>query len=218
MTEIRSYRRVFDLERRVYSIDRLRLNPTGIPVRGIVYLLAAVCLVLALSSLPGVGAMIGVIPWYLRDLGVPALVATVVALVRIDGRTFHLAALSLVRHRLGARTVCGLASRSGGGDVWLPPPLVMLPDGSDGRFRALRYEGPGAALVLREHRREGLAEQAGVGLGRRGSVLRLTSDGRRRPLASGTIIALARGGRLEVVADSPRRPDEPGLRRRRLAG
>ena len=37
MMEIRSYRRVFDLERRVYSVDRLRLNPSGVPVRGIVY-------------------------------------------------------------------------------------------------------------------------------------------------------------------------------------
>ena len=30
-SEIRSYRRVFDLERRIYSIDRLRLNPGGVP-------------------------------------------------------------------------------------------------------------------------------------------------------------------------------------------
>jgi hypothetical protein len=32
--EIRSFRRVFDLERRIYRVDRLRLNPGGIPVRG----------------------------------------------------------------------------------------------------------------------------------------------------------------------------------------
>ena len=35
MIEIRSYRRVFDLERRIYSIDRVRLNPGGVPVRGV---------------------------------------------------------------------------------------------------------------------------------------------------------------------------------------
>ena len=34
--EVRSYRTVFDLERRLYRIDRLRLNPGGVPVRGIV--------------------------------------------------------------------------------------------------------------------------------------------------------------------------------------
>ena len=37
--EIRSYRRVFDLERRIYRVDRLRLNPGGVPVRGVVYFL-----------------------------------------------------------------------------------------------------------------------------------------------------------------------------------
>ena len=41
MIEIRSFRRVFDLERRVYSVDRFRLNPAGVPVRGILYLLVA---------------------------------------------------------------------------------------------------------------------------------------------------------------------------------
>ncbi len=35
MMEIRSYRRVFDLERRIYQVDRLRLNPSGVPVRGV---------------------------------------------------------------------------------------------------------------------------------------------------------------------------------------
>ena len=37
--EIRSYRAVFDLERRIYRVDRLRLNPGGVPVRGVVYCL-----------------------------------------------------------------------------------------------------------------------------------------------------------------------------------
>ncbi len=40
MIEIRSYRAVFDLERRIYRVDQLRLNPGGIPVRGVVYFLA----------------------------------------------------------------------------------------------------------------------------------------------------------------------------------
>ena len=41
---IRSYRRVFDLERRIYRVTRIRLNPGGIPIRGVVYLLALVVL------------------------------------------------------------------------------------------------------------------------------------------------------------------------------
>ncbi len=44
MIEIRSYRRVFDLERRIYSVDQLRLNPGGVPVRGVLYFLALLAL------------------------------------------------------------------------------------------------------------------------------------------------------------------------------
>ncbi len=44
--EVRSYRNVFALERRVYSIDRLRLNPGGVPVLSLVYMA-----VISLSSI-----------------------------------------------------------------------------------------------------------------------------------------------------------------------
>ena len=52
MIEIRSYRAVFDLERRIYRVDQLRLNPGGIPVRGVVYFLAILAATLLASSLP----------------------------------------------------------------------------------------------------------------------------------------------------------------------
>ena len=48
--EIRSYRAVFDLERRIYRIDRLRLNPAGVPVRGIVYFLALLAAIAGLRE------------------------------------------------------------------------------------------------------------------------------------------------------------------------
>jgi hypothetical protein len=54
--EIRSYRRVFDLERRIYSVDRLRLNPGGVPVRGVVYFLAIVLGGLIAGGMPFIGA------------------------------------------------------------------------------------------------------------------------------------------------------------------
>ena len=53
--EIRSYRRVFDLERRIYRIDRMRLNPGGVPVRGIVYFLVLLCGALMAARLPLIG-------------------------------------------------------------------------------------------------------------------------------------------------------------------
>ena len=53
--EIRSYRAVFDLERRLYRVDGLRLNPSGVPVRGIVALAALLATVLAAQRLPFAG-------------------------------------------------------------------------------------------------------------------------------------------------------------------
>ena len=70
--EIRSYRSVFDLERRVYSVDRLRLNPSGVPVRGVVYFVAQRDHASWSSAgLPLLGHALDLVPWYLRDLLFP---------------------------------------------------------------------------------------------------------------------------------------------------
>jgi hypothetical protein len=184
--EIRSYRGVFDLERRVYRIDRLRLNPGGVPVRGLVYWLAATLGVLLIGSLPVVGGAEAVVPWYVRDLALPAAIAALLAVVRMDGRPSHLAGLALARYALGPRRLSGLEPyrRPGGRDCWRPPDLLLLPDGSDARMRRLRFRGAGAALIgiaheCRAHRRlsgaEGLTirECGGGAALSRGRVLEL---------------------------------------------
>jgi len=150
MTQIRSYRRVFDLERRVYSVDRLRLNPSGVPVRGIVYFLALVAGLLAGARIPLLGAVLGLPPWYLRDLLLPALAAAVMTLIRVEGRTFHHASYSLLRFACAPRRVVG-GSRPCGPRRWYPDDVLAVPDGSEGRFRELRYTGPGAVLLTRVH-------------------------------------------------------------------
>ena len=150
--EIRSYRRVFDLERRVYSVDRLRLNPSGVPVRGVVYFVAAVVAALVSSRLPVLGAGIELAPWYLRDLLGPALAATLMALIRIEGRTFHHATRSLLRFVCSRRRLTG-GFRWCGPRSWHPHEVLTLPDGSDSRLRRLRYTGPGAVLVGVAHER-----------------------------------------------------------------
>jgi len=158
MMEIRSYRRVFDLERRIYQVDRLRLNPSGVPVRGVVYFLALVAGSAIAARVPGLAALLAPAPWYMRDVALPAVAAAALTLIGIEGRPFHLAASALLRHRLGAPRRVAL---SGGrpraqalpGGRWHPPPIVMLPDGSDARVRKLRYTGPGAVLVAVPHRR-----------------------------------------------------------------
>lgn len=200
--EIRSYRRVFDLERRIYRIDRLRLNPGGVPLRGIVYFLGLVVLGLSIASLPLIGAVVKVMPWYLRDLGLPGAGGAMLTMVRIEGRTFHLALRSLLRFAWGPRHLAGTraCSRSDcfrAGQRWYPPPLLYLPDGSDARLRRLRYTGPGAVLVAVAHQR---VEWRVGGVGRllgRADMTLSGLPGRRSP-AKGQVIVLGDGARLGV--------------------
>jgi len=203
--EIRSYRSVFDLERRVYSIDRLRLNPGGVPVRGLAYLLVITLAVQLLSTLPEVGPTVHLLPWYMRDLALPALGATVLGAVRLEGRTFHHAAFALARHRFADRRLSGGQTKATVGAAWHPPDIVLLPDGSDARMRRLRYSGPGAVLVAREHERAGRAiESDARGWARRGfgAELCIREQPGGGPLDSGEVISLAAGAKLLVRPSS----------------
>lgn len=202
MTEIRSFRRVFDLERRIYSIDRLRLNPAGVPVRGVVYLLIVLAAVIATSRMPVIGQFLRAIPWYVRELGLPTVLAAFLAVIRVDGRTFHLAAGALGRLLTTPRRVSALHRASSVGARWRPACLVLLPDGSDHRLRALRFKGPGAVLVTAPHERIGALERHGVGLAQRQAL-------RIRPSSTGTgqtprrVIYLESGVSLTVIAAPP---------------
>jgi hypothetical protein len=201
MTEIRSYRRVFDLERRIYSVDRLRLNPAGVPVRGVVYFLAILAASLLAGALPLLGGLVSGLPWYIHDLALPGALATVLSVIRVEGRAFHLAAYALVRHWLGPRRLIGTRACPAFGARWRPRELLMLPDGSDARPRRMRYTGPGAVLVAVEHERRGRAlEQGGRGVARPGRrlALELVVAASARPLERAAVISLGPGARLQV--------------------
>lgn len=199
--EIRSYRAVFDLERRIYRIDRLRLNPAGVPVRGIVYFLALLAVVLVCASAPPLRALVDALPWYLRYVALPSASAALLTVIRIDGRPAHLAARALLSHRLSPRRSVGLRARRTGwgfelGACWRPDEILLLPDGSDARVRRLRYTGPGAALVTVAHER---VESPALALSGRRSRLTLRElPGRPRPVR-GQVIALAPDARLRTV-------------------
>jgi hypothetical protein len=166
--EIRSYRAVFDLERRIYRVDRLRLNPAGVPVRGVVYFLALLAAVLLAECLPLARVLLGVLPWYVVDLAAPACAAALLTIVRIEGRSFHLMALALLRYHLARRQLTAWRPCHAGDTsttakspstrtLWAPPDIVVLTDGSRRPIRDHRYTGPGAVLVtvpheLREYR------------------------------------------------------------------
>lgn len=110
--EIRSYRRVFDLERRIYRIDGLRLNPSGVPLRGIAYFLALALLALLAGKLPLIGDLARLAPWYLRVLAAPGVLAGLLTIVRIDGRSLHVTLGALARYALRPRIVEGLSRRA----------------------------------------------------------------------------------------------------------
>jgi hypothetical protein len=202
--EVRSYRRVFDLERRIYRVDRLRLNPGGVPVRGIVYVLAALAAMLIATRLPLAGLAMRRLPWFARYLAIPGLTGALLAVVRVEGRPFHLAALALLRHRLQRRIAPGMRVAPGmrtartqlaGGVRWSPPPLLMLADGCD-LPRRVRYTGPGAVLISVAHDRQSAGGPL-VRLGVRPHVsVRAKLDGARP--ASGTVVLLDRAARLSV--------------------
>jgi hypothetical protein len=199
--EIVSYRTVFDLERRVYRIDRLRLNPNGLPLRGLVYFLALLAAALFCAKLPLLGSLVRALPWYLRDLGIPAGGAALLGMIRVEGRPFHLAARALLRYGAAPRHLAGLRRCAAPGSRWRPGELLMLPDGSDARLRRLRYTGAGAVRVSVAHTR---AEYAGGAIGGMLGRPRMTLEvlvGRRAP-AHGQVIALAAGARLEVRGGS----------------
>jgi hypothetical protein len=202
--EIRSYRRVFDLERRIYRLDRLRLNPGGVPVRGVVYFLVAVVMALAADQLPLVGLATKAMPWYVRDLVAPGASAALLSVIRIEGRPFHLAAQAIVRYGLGPRWLSGLRRCAGPEDRWHPGEILFLPDGSDSRMRHLRYTGPGAALIAVQHERAVPAPRARVGRWpRRHAAVVVRELPGRRPLHEGKVIALGPRARLLVQARPP---------------
>jgi hypothetical protein len=201
VTEIRSYRRVFDLERRIYSVDRLRLNPGGVPVRGVVYFLAILSAATIAARLPLLGALARELPWCLRDLALPVAAAAVLSAIRIEGRVFHLAAHALVRYWVGPRRLAGTRRCRSVGERWRPGEIVILPDGSDGRLRGLRYTGPGAVLVSVEHERRGRANERGASARARpglAPVLNLSQPAAVRPLREREVISLAPGARMRV--------------------
>ena len=196
--EIRSYRRVFDLERRIYRIDNVRLNPGGVPVRGIVYSLGAIAASLICDRVPLVGVLLAPVPWFLRDLAVPVVAGSLLAMLRVDGRSFDRSLHALLRCTLARRSVC--VRTCGPRDVssrWDPPALLMLPDGSEHRLRRLRFDGPGAAHVIARHRREERRGYLPPRLRQRAHTV-LVAPARAEEGVSSSVIVLDRGSRWRV--------------------
>jgi hypothetical protein len=168
-------------------------------VRGIVYFLVIVGLALLVARLPLLALVASGVPWYLRDVALPGGFAALLTVIRIEGRPFHLAAQPLLRHRAGWRRLsclrpCGPGSCAFPGSRWLPEQIVMLPDGSEGMMRRLRYTGPGAVLVAVAHHRQ---LRGGALLRRRPCVV-VHQQLSAQPPRRGQVIVLERAAQLRV--------------------
>jgi hypothetical protein len=187
--EVRSYRTVFDLERRLYRIDRLRLNPGGVPVRGVVYAVVVSVVVGVIAALPVLGWAPRLLPWPARQLLLPTVVAAALTIVRVDGRPCHVALHSLAALALGPRRLAAWQRITRGSVRWRPPDLVVIPDGSEPRPRRARFRGPGAVRVA-------IANELRLRHRRRVTL---------RPLASeqqtpGKVVVIADGATLDIRA------------------
>jgi len=183
---VRSYRRVFDLERRWHH---RHLPPGGVPLRAVGY-----------GVLVGVGAVIlGALP-PLALLGVPTLVRFIVAaaigialsIARPQGRLVHQVLSGLAHYHFGPRQLVALRPTDPQGGRWTPDGVWLIPDGSEPRWRRLAYRGPGLVAVGVTHRR---SESTG---GRRHARVAISPHPIRRRLARPSTLSVQPGARLEV--------------------
>jgi hypothetical protein len=101
---IRSYRRVFEVDRRLYRVDRWALPvPGGVPLRGLAYFAATVIAVVVLGRVPGAGELLGALAPPLRYVVLPLVVAVLATQAAPDGRSAHRFASDWLRMRFRAR-------------------------------------------------------------------------------------------------------------------
>ncbi len=125
--QLRGYRRVFRIERRLFRFDRWRIPyPHGVPLRGIGYFLVLVLGMFALSRLPLLGPLIGLWSPAVPYLGLPLAGAFLLMQGRIDGRPPHHVLASLLRWSLSSRSLAGLCPCPREGEVVVPQEEVAV--------------------------------------------------------------------------------------------
>lgn len=186
--EIRSFRLVFALERRLFKFDRWRLPlPYGLPVRGIAYAAVALAAAVLAGGLPGLGQLAEAVPAPLRFVVGPVALAAVAARLRVDGRPAHRFALAWCRHRLGPRWLDAFAAIPAPGSTHaIAAPIVLADDAAAPDYRPAVIAGPARVLLA-------LPAHAQA----RGRTLEVSGTG-GSPLRQAKVVALAAGQRLEV--------------------
>ncbi|GAC1317506.1 MAG: hypothetical protein NVSMB25_05260 [Thermoleophilaceae bacterium] len=146
-TTIRSFAIAFDIERRLYKLDRWRLPLAhGLPVRTLAYAAAALLAILVVGRLPLLGQVIHALPPPLRILLLPGTVAHLLSRVEIDGRPAHRCAVSWLRLQVQPQRL--VAFRSGDQrPLERLGTVTVIPDELAGNSRAAIVEGPARVLI-----------------------------------------------------------------------
>jgi hypothetical protein len=147
---IRSYRAVFELERRIHRVDRFRIPiPYGLPLRAVAYGAVALIVVLVAQGLPVVGTLLGLAPVPARLVLGPVAVSYVLNRWRIDGRAPHAVAVAWLRYQLGPSTVVGFRHAPAQRTQRIAD-LLVAPDSSGARLRLGTIRGPAEVVVRGE--------------------------------------------------------------------
>jgi len=190
--ELRSYQPAFKVERRLYRIQHWQLPvPGGVPLRGVVYFVVALLLVLLLGALPLVGDVLGALSPPLRYVVLPLGATVLGTQVAPDGRSAHRFALDWLAYGLRAkrRSAGRAVPARGERSVW-DGELPVRSDERSAGLRRARVRGP-AAVYFR-----GLVD---VKRGRRGRITaRPHRAGGRRGQAVLDSVELGDGERLEL--------------------
>lgn len=203
--QLRGYRRVFRIERRLFRFDRWRIPyPHGVPLRGIGYFLLLEVVAFAVSRWPLVGPLIQAAGPVVPFLAGPLLGSYLLMQGRIDGRPPHHVLASLLSWSLRPRWLSGLAPCPARGEEVLPLEEVAVAyDGRESFLVTGRIRGP-AAVTFRypgEVRVEGAPPWV-RGRRRRTSRARRFRVRRRhgaRPMLRGKVVRVPRG--CEVVVE-----------------
>lgn len=185
--QVRSFRVVFALERRIHRVDRWRIPvPHGVPLVGLAYAAAALLLVVVLSGLPLVGGALGLVAPPLRLVILPVAIAYLLTRWRADGRPAYAAALAWLRHFALPSRLSGFRSARATGRVVSLGEVALVPDGRSARYRRAVVLGPCRVVLRFRARARARARSLRVRQAPGGPMLR------------GRVVELRAGQRLEV--------------------
>lgn len=102
--EVYSFGRVFRVPHAIHAIDKWTL-PFPVPLGAAAWAIGAFVAMVLLSKIPGIGAVVGLMPWPLRLFVLPGLVGYAASRPLVDGRALGSVLLSLARHIVSARTI-----------------------------------------------------------------------------------------------------------------